>query len=261
MLNALLAKKAAPARTPLQAIDPALVTAQDFWGVGNLSPLDAIVGATAIAKLVPKKKLIMGFIGCHLGQRLHRYSEDMDISIDAYETEPAISRFHWKKSSKVRLKIWSSVDGLLKKNRYSSMIAAQASDICPSVGSVYWQCAEGLKSGGKCFAADLMLAPAGGELATPFNANMRSVQEHKDALGAAGFQILEETDLTGALLAGVLSGFRESLTALSELQTLDAPEKTRRCAAYGQQIETWGMLYALAQKQAVRFIGLLAVKP
>lgn len=255
--------------SPDQAMDKsnsesAFTLAQDLWGAGNLSPLDHLFGSTAIMKLVPKGGI--SFIGYHLGRRLHRYSEDTAIWIDAFEAEPSVSRFHLKKNSKIKLGKWAGGADLLKKNRYPNAVAIQASSVCPSLETVYRQCAQGLKSTGRLFAADLMFTDSGGgtpqgeSIVGPGGQKLLSPAQHKNALAAAGFKIEAEYDLTDGLIAAVRSGFRDSIKLVGELKALEEPQKGERITAFCAQLDTWGRLYTLAQKRLIIAKGFLAAR-
>jgi len=245
--------------------DSALIVAQDIWGAGNLTPLDHLFCSTAIMNLVPK--LSMGFIGRHLGRRLHRYSEDTGIWIDAFETDLVLSRLHKKKDSTIRLKEWNDNAALFKKSRYSTFIVVQASEICASLNTVYGQSANGLKADGRLFVADLMWsgvdshgATRPGSVKGPGGQYLRTFDEHKGALAAAGLTIEGKYDLSDGLMSAVRNGFLQSLKTLSELRALNEPERSQRRFAFNAQLETWATLYILAQQRAISATAFLALK-
>ena len=238
-----------------KSAESTLVAAQDIWGLGNLSPLDHLFGSTAIMKLVPK--LSLGFIGRHLGRRMHRYAEDTGIWIDAFETELALSRLHRKKSSNIRLNKWNKDATLLKKNRYAALVVVEPSQVCPSLEVVYGQCTSGLKLEGRILVADLMRSGMHRSIRGPAGGDLHSFDEHKNALASVGLTIEEEHDLTDNLMAAIRSGFCETLKMLRQLSM---PDRRERQVAYCDQLEVWGTLYALAQKRVIHAAGFLATK-
>jgi hypothetical protein len=245
--------------------DSALLVAQDIWGLGNLSPLDYLFASTAIMNLVPK--LNMGFVGCHLGRKFHRYAEDTGIWIDAFETDLTLSRLHKKKNSTIRLNEWRSDPALLKKDRYPSFVVVQAGAVCASLESVYGPAANGLKMTGKLFAADLMRVGSDGHAEgqkSPVNGpggqSLHTFDEHKNALESVGLAIEGKYELGDSFMGAIRSGLRQSLKSLSELQSLGEPCQSQRRSAFCVQLQMWVTLYKLAQKREISAIGLLATK-
>ncbi|MFZ1991022.1 MAG: hypothetical protein WAW96_14775, partial [Alphaproteobacteria bacterium] len=74
------------AKTAIGEQDPALTICQDLWGHGNLSPLDDPFESRALVAVTPNKKSKLAFVGRHLGRRLHRFSKESGVWIDAFES-------------------------------------------------------------------------------------------------------------------------------------------------------------------------------
>jgi hypothetical protein len=156
----------------------------------------------------------------------------MGIWIDAFEVDASLSRQHKKKSSKMQLNAWQPKASLLKEGRYTSLVALQAVDVAGSVADVYSQCAHGLRSGGRLFAADLMLSEQADdealeciESATAGKAPLVSAEEHGRALKGAGLHLENTFDLTGSLIASIKSGIRDSVSAIEALREFPQPVK------------------------------------
>ena len=256
------ASAAAPSIVEEKPADSVLIAAQSLWGIGNLSPLDHLFASTAIVNLVPA--MTMGFAGYHLGRRLHRYAEDTDIWIDAFEAEAAVSRMHLKKKTTIKLYDWNKDIARLKKNRYPTFMALQIGMLSPSLQSVYGPAADSLKNDGKLFAADLMWTsaqapkPNDGKLAV--YKSVHSIDEHKRAMAAAGMTIERTWDLTDGLLAAIRSGLLGSLATLTDLRELSEPRKSQRKAAFCSQLETWVSYYVMAQRKEIAALAFLAIK-
>jgi hypothetical protein len=241
------------------------VVAQDIWGRGNLSPLDVQFGSQAIMSLVPSKGF--GFAGLHLGYRLLKYAEDMKASVDAAERDIALTRVYTKKSSSIRNVPWKSGSPAFKANRYESFIVAQASTLNMPLEALYQQSAMSLKGRGKIFAADLMEFKSGAGLGMKLRGvaagegwRFHSCEDHVKSIADAGFAIESRFDMSAALLASIRSGFYKSLGALAELRTSDQTDRPKHLAAYLEQIETWGTVYALVEAGKLEATGILAIK-
>lgn len=76
----------------------------------------------------------------------------------------------------------------------------------------------------------------------------------------AGLAIEGRFDMSAALLASIRSGFYKSLGALAELRNSDQTDRPKHLAAYLEQIETWGTIYALVEAGKLGATGILAVK-
>jgi hypothetical protein len=245
--------------------ESALVAAQTLWGRGNLSPLDHLFSATAVVNLVPKGNL--GFIGRHLGHRLHRYAEDSEIWIDAIEAEPALSRIHKKKKTTIKSYSWSGDASPFKKDRYATFFVIQAGLFPAPLEAVYGQCANALKVKGKLFAGDLMWASAdsrpaslSGNAGVLNEKSLHTFDEHKAAIASAGISIEQTTDMTEGFTAAIRAGILGAAKDIQEWRELGEPRKSQRKAALFAQFETWGILYALAQKRLIRAIALQGSK-
>ena len=240
--------------------DSALVVSRTMWGPGNVTPVDHSVGATAIVKLGMVPKSTLGFIGCSLGERLYRYAKDTDIWVDAFETD-AVTVGPRIKHKSIKLNGWKTAPALFKANRYTTVIISQPSCVCPSLDTVFGQAAHGLKTGGVLYAVDLMRCAADTPaIAGPTRQSLRTQDEHKAALDAAGFAIENEFDLTPDLMATIRAGFIKALEMFSELQEAEEPEKTQRQHALVKQLEIWGPLYLMARKRMLCAMGFLVVK-
>ena len=219
---------AAAAEADETATESALVVAQSLWGLGNLSPLDHLFGSTALINVSAKANL--GFIGYHLGRSLQRYSEDTKLWIDSFETDPALTKQNKKKKATIQIGAWHEIPALFKKDRYPAIIVLQASDVCTSLEIAYAQCTHGLKATGRAFIADLMLSE-GPQLPALTGMNgkpLRSIDDHKKALAAAGLKIEKEIDLCNGLVSDIRGGFRDALLRIPDFLSLDQPRKNQR---------------------------------
>ncbi len=254
-------RSASPASRKPSASEPGLAIAQDLWGRGNLTPLDSLFGAAAIVRLNPTAGF--GFVGNHLGQRLRKYADDTGVAVDAAEAEPALTRLTAKGKSSIRAVAWKPDTALFKKNRHRAFIALQTGVLNDLPGIVYRQCAQGLKIGGKLFAADLMLSDSGDTARRGAGSGLPApcpFDEHTAALKSAGFDVECRYDLTENFMAAVRSGLLQSLGMLQEFRGLEKAGRIERACAFAAQLETWKTLYSLAEARRLEAIGLLAVR-
>jgi hypothetical protein len=243
----------------------ALAIAQNLWQQGNLSPLDTLFGSSAIVNLIPTKGF--GFIGHHLGRRLHKYAEDIKSDVDAAEVDSTLTRAHLKPKSQIRSYPWSPGKPVFKKNRYMAFIVSQPSTIEGGVDAVYGQVAQSMKSGGKLFAADLMATDGDAVRVKRVCGNIlcgmsiRSHQEHVEILKAAGVRAESKFDLTHEFLSSIRIGFQRSLKTLEELSQLDEEERIERTSAFAEQLAVWKGFYDLIEARKIEVAALLATKP
>lgn len=252
-----------PSATEPQS-ESSLAVAQSLWSRGNLSPLDGLFGATAIVKLVPTSGF--GFIGNHLGQRLHKYANDLGVGVDAAEADPTLTGRYAKNKSSIRSVEWNPDVPIFKAGQHEAFIVLLGSALRGSLAAVYGQGAAGLRRGGKLFAGDLMVSdenvgapcppwvgPFGGSPLYPFKA-------HASAVEFAGFAIEGKNDLTENFMAAVRSGLLQSLNMLEELRSFDNPNRIRRIEAFAAQLEAWKRVYDLAAARKIEVACILATR-
>jgi len=241
----------------------ALTLAQDLWGQGNLSPLDEVFESQALVTLTVPKTAKLAVVARHMGRRLHRYSKDTGLWIDAFESEPELSRFSKDKDAKMSLKPWDNSPNLLGAGKFTDVIAFQTSALNEDLPAIYGLIAKSLKKAGRLYAADLMLegpsrAAAPGRVA--LLQNLKPLDEHKQAIVAAGLSVEKEFDLTHEVIVRIRSGFQESTDKLSEICHLEGPLKAQMTAAYCAQLEIWATAAVLLETGKIVARGVLAVK-
>lgn len=244
--------------------DSMLTIAQSLWSRGNLSPLDTLFGSSAIVNLIPAKGF--GFIGHHMGQRLSKYAEDSKADVDAAEMVSTLTRAHLKAKSPIRLYPWIPDPPVFKKSRHMAFIALQAGALEGGLEAVYGQAAVGLKTGGKLFAADLMLAGGDDARVKRICAGLLggmaigSYPEHVAVLQGAGLRVETQFDLTSQFLSSVRIGLQHALAMLEGLSGLDESDRIERTAAFAAQLATWKSFYDLTEAGKIAVTGLMAVK-
>lgn len=244
--------------------ESSLVVAQSLWSRGNLSPLDALFGATAIVKLVPTSGF--GFIGNHLGHRLLKYADDIGVAVDAAEAGPTLTRLYAKSKTSIRSMEWNPDAPLFKRNRHQAFIVMQANALSGPLETIYGQSAVGLKRGGRLFAADLMPVDGSADDACGIctrpagRSNLRSFEEHVSALESAGFDIESKSDATENFMAAIRCGLLQSLDMLEELCAFDKFNRVQRIGAFAAQLGTWKKMYDLAAVRKIEAVCILAVR-
>ena len=244
--------------------ESSLAVAQSLWSRGNLSPLDALFGATAIVKLIPTAGF--GFVGSHLGHRLQKYADDTGVAVDAAEADPTLTRLYARNKSPIKTTEWKPDAALFKKNRHRAFIALQMSALPGPLEIIYGQCATGLKVGGKLFAADLMetgsknagFGPVGDGM--PGGSTLRTIEEHVSTLKSAGFDVGNKGDLTENFLAAVRSGLLQSLAMLGDLRAPNASNRVQRTFAFALQLKTWKAMHDLAAARKLQATCILATR-
>ncbi|HXZ69227.1 MAG TPA: hypothetical protein VEH07_11605 [Alphaproteobacteria bacterium] len=251
----------APAPQGAKAIagDPALAICQDLWGHGNLSPLDDPFESRALVALTPNKKSKLAFVGRHLGRRLHRFSKESGVWIDAFESEPELSKLVKEKGDKIMLKTWENNPALMGDGKFTDVIACQPSQL-DELGAVYGFIAKSLRPEGRLFIADLALeTPA---LAGPgLFQHLQSFAEHRQALSAAGLRLGEETDLSKDIMTKIRGGFQACVDKLVELRSLEEPAKRQITLAFGSQLEIWATVALLLETGRLSARVLMASRP
>ncbi len=239
--------------------ESSLAVAQSLWSRGNLSPLDALFGATAIVKLIPTAGF--GFVGSHLGHRLQKYADDTSVAVDAAEADPTLTRLYAKNKSSIKTTEWKPDAALFKKKRHQAFIALQMSALSGPLEIIYGQCATGLKVGGKLFAADLMETGARNAGSGPDGGStLRTIDEHVSSLKSVGFDIGNKGDLTENFLAAVRSGLLQSLAMLEDLRSPNASNRVQRTSAFALQLKTWKAMHGLAAARKIQAICILATR-
>ena len=237
-----------------------IAVAQDMWGEGNLSPLDNVFASTAIGALAVTGKAIFGAVCHHLGHRLFCFSREIDIWLDAYECEPALSLIQKRPKDKIKLGAWNANENKLGKDRYTKLAVLGMSKASVPLASLFDDCASSLKRKGNLFVADLV---AGNGRAAPLAryGDLESLADHRSALSNAGFALCNEVDLTADVEGAIRRGFHNSLNALANIRALKEPWRSQRLAAYCRQIEIMGNLYRDLECGCVSAAGILALKP
>jgi hypothetical protein len=236
--------------------ESSLLVRQELWGLGNGSPLDHLFGSAAIVGLTPTTAFV---VVCHrLGDRLRRYAQESNIWVDAYETELALSQARKTKASKLALVPWSPTANLLKKDRYTICVLFEPGAI-GELATIYGQCAQGLKRGGRLFAADVM-TKAGESVHCPDGRVVRPRAEHWKAAEAAGFAIERDLDMSPGLQASIRSGFLQSIRLLAEIRALRGPCKLQRQSTYMIELETWSLIHHLIDRDLATATGFLATR-
>ncbi len=161
---------------------------------------------------------------------------------------------------------WNPDVPLFKKSRHQAFIVMQANALGGPLETVYGQSVAGLKSGGRLFAADLMVIGGDEEeprrtCAGPFGrSTLSSFEEHASALEFAGFRIESRYDLTENFMSAVRSGLLQSLSMLEELCAVDKLNRIQRVGAFAAQLEAWKAMYDLAAARKIEAACILATR-
>lgn len=244
--------------------ESSLTVAQSLWSRGNLSPLDGLFGATAIVKLIPTSGF--GFIGNHLGQRLHKYASDLGVDVDAAEADPTLTSRYPKNKTSIRSMEWNPDVPMFKTGQHEAFVVLLGSALRGPLEAVYGQSAAGLKRGGKLFAGDLMSSGESGGTPHPLcvgpfgGSPLYSFKAHASAVESAGFTIEAKNDLSESFMAAVRSGLLQSLNMLEELRSSDNPNKIQRIGAFAAQLESWKRMYDLAAARKIEVTCILATR-
>jgi hypothetical protein len=239
--------------------------AQRIWGWGNLSPLDDVFGSLAVIKLTLTRNSKFGLIAARFGNRLQRFSKEVGLWVDAFESEPRHLALQKEKQVKCTLKPWNADEALLGAGKFTELAIFEASQITNPVSILSRQCAKGLKVDGRLFLADLMLPDEDGDsdawthlrLARP----LQSKSNLRRALAESGLKIEEELDLTFDVAAKIRHGLVAIADLLVDARNLDEPQRRVTRAALASQVETWARTAAYLHAGQLSATGLLARKP
>jgi hypothetical protein len=241
-----------------------LAVAQDMWGVGNLTPLDRVFASTAIGALAVTGKAIFGAVCYHLGQRLFSFSREVDIWIDAYECEPAVSLIEKRPKDKVKLSPWTAKERQLGTNRFTKLAVLYMTKLPVPSAALFRDCAISLKPNGNLFVADLVAGKNNAGASSPAwfgNLELQSLADHKNALSKAGLSLCNEYNVTGDVEGAIRRGLYDSINALANIRTLKEPWRGQRFAAYYRELESLSRLYKDLESGDVAAAGILALKP
>ena len=241
-----------------------LAVAQDIWGEGNLTPFDNVFTATAIGALAVTGKAIFGAVCHHLGSRLFSFSREIDIWIDAYEGEQSVSQTQKRPKDKVKLSLWKVGSRQLGTKRFTKLAALQVSRLQTGIDSFSRDCAGSLKAEGNLFLADLMKGSGGTSVPLSVrhgNVELRSLEDHRNALTSAGLVLHNEYDLTSDVQGAIRKGLFNSIKVLTNIRMLKEPWRKQRLAAYYRELELVCELYNGLENGGLVAAGIVAVKP
>ena len=238
-----------------------LAVAQDMWGVGNLTPLDGVFASAAIGALAVTTKAIFGAVCYHLGDRLFNLSREIDVWIDAFECEPALSEIlKWPKD-KVKLLRWQADGRVLPPKRFTKLAVLHASRIPGSVPELAVKYATSLKPEGQLFLADLVSGNTkAGAQAHFCDVKLRSFDEYKEALTKAHLTLSHEYNLDKELRGAILRGLYNSINMLRNIRRLKEPWKGQRLAAFYKELDALSRLYCKIENGDISAVGILALK-
>lgn len=238
-----------------------LAVAQDMWGTGNLTPFDNIFASAAIGALAVTTKAIFGAVCYHLGHRLFGFSREIDIWIDAYEREPAVSEIQKRPKDKVKLSPWDAKGHRLGKSRFTKLAVIQASRLGGSPTELSRDCAQALRPKGNLFLADLVAGTAKAGAPRAQGLELRSLADHVEALSHAGLALSNKIDLTSDAKSAIRKGLHHSITMLANVRALREPWRSQRLAAYCRELDAASRLYRDLESGAIAAAGILALKP
>jgi len=273
----MIATKAAPVKSKIVLLshkDPAepieldpnegpaesrLAVAQDVWGLGNLTPLDNVMASTAIGVLAVTNQAKFGVVCQHLGNRLFRFSRDMDVWIDAYECDPRISVLQKRPKDKVKLSVWNTAGRTLGANRFTKLAVLNMNAGESSLSRIIGDCATSLRPGGDLFFAGLV-ADRCDRSVRQAKPELASLAECREAISAAGLIAGSDVDLTERVKDAIQEGLANSMAALSAIRVLKQPWKSLRLAAYLQELEAAAGLYTDLDVRRIAAAGVRAAK-
>lgn len=237
-----------------------LAVAQDIWGAGNLTPLDNVLASTAIGVLAVTSKAKFGVLCHHLGHRLFRFSRDMDVWIDAYECEPAVSLLQKRAKDKIKLNPWNAADQPLGTNRFTKLAILNMKWGALPFERIVRDAAASLRPGGDLFVAGLVAANS----QTPPQSRawfLPSSDACKRAISSAGLTVGEVVDLSESVKSAIRKGLFDSMRALCGIRALGQPWRKLRLAAYLRDVEGAAGLYLDLDSGCVTAAGIRAAKP
>ncbi|MGA7710920.1 MAG: hypothetical protein WCA81_03385 [Rhizomicrobium sp.] len=237
-----------------------LAVAQDMWGVGNLTPLDNVFASAAVGALAVTTKAIFGTVCYQLGDRLFNLSREIDVWIDAFECEPALSEIQKWPKDKVKLIPWKEGGQTLPSKRFTKLAVLHASRIPGSLPELTAKYAASLKSDGQLFLADLVAGKADAH-AQFGGLELRRFDEYKDALKKAQLTLSHEYNLDKEIRGAILRGLYNSINMLANIRMLKEPWKGQRLAAFYKELDSLSRLYRDIENGDIAAVGILAQKP
>ena len=241
-----------------------LAVAQDMWGEGNLTAVDRVFASAAIGALAVTNKAIFGVVCYHLGYRLFCYSREIDIWVDAYECEPAVSTIQKRPKDKVKLSLWNATKRPLGTSRFTKLAVLCPSKISGSSVASSRDYANSLKPGGNLFLADIFArddkakAPSKTLLG---DLKLQSLADYQNALSQAGLTLYNVVDLTEDTKGAIRKGLYNSIGMLKNIRALSEPWRGQRLAAYYRELEFLSRLYQDLESGDVAANGIFAMKP
>ena len=238
-----------------------LAVAQDMWGVGNLTPLDNVFASAAISALAVTTKAIFGTVCYQLGDRLFNLSREIDVWIDAFECEPALSEIQKWPKDKVKLIPWKEGGQALPPKRFTKLAVLHASRIPGSMPELAVKYATSLKPEGQLFLADLVSGNAKADAHAHFGGlELRSFDEYKEALKNAHLTLSHEFNLDKEVRGAILRGLYNSINMLTNIRMLKEPWKGQRLAAFYKELDSLSRLYRDVENGDITAVGILALK-
>jgi hypothetical protein len=230
-----------------------LAVAQDMWGEGNLTAVDRVFASAAIGALAVTNKAIFGVVCYHLGYRLFCYSREIDIWVDAYECEPAVSTIQKRPKDKVKLSVWNTNKRQLGTSRFTKLAVLCPSKISGSSVALSRDYASSLKPGGNLFLADIFARDNKAEAPSKAllgDLKLQSLADYQNALS-------QTEDTKGAIRKGLYN----SIGMLTNIRELREPWRGQRLAAYYRELEFLSRLYQDLESGDVAANGIFAMKP
>lgn len=236
-----------------------LAVAQDMWGQGNLTPADSIFASRAIGTIVPTQGGNFGVVTYQLGHRLFTFSREGGIWIDAFEAETSLSKIEKRPKDKIKLASWSPATNQLGSNRLTHMAVLSPSRMNGCGQSFMAEVAKAMKKDGQLFIADYVRAPETKSVrGLP---SLRTAQEYKTWLDAAGLKYYSELDFTGDIRVGLLRGMYNAINMVANIRKLQEPWKGQRLKAFEKELESVVMLHTAIERGEAAAIGLYYCKP
>lgn len=236
-----------------------LAVMQDLWGVGNLTPFDTLFASRAISCMAPTQGCQFGAVCFHLGKRLFTFNRESGIWIDAFEEQPALSRYEKRPKDKMKFVAWAPGKKLLGSKRMSHIAVLSPTLIKGEAQAIIHEAATALKPQGQLFLADQVRTGDGG--AQPGHPRLHSEAELRAWLEEAGLRFYSTSNMAADLIITLLRGLHSSLNMLANLRRLDEPWRGQRFQAFERELERAVTLHQGMERGEVGAVGLLYTKP
>lgn len=238
------------------AAESRVVVAQNLWGEGDLTPYDSVFASAAVMSLGVTTNSSFAAVVPHRSGELTRFSEEIGVWIDVLEVASVRFSLDRRRADKIKRGSWTPGKGLLPKGKFAYLYLAQPSFLAATLGAIYREAADGMKSSGALFLADIFIAnPAVSDalpsIQIPGSARWQSVDAHLRALADAKLNVDQEFDLNRDVLMAIRDGFLRGVGKLSDIRALEQPWRNQRQTGFMLELETWFKLYRLIELGAI----------